>query len=197
MDSTEQMDPLTRACRSGFTAAQLLDFCRDFIRPRLFPTAAVWWVTYGDTAQPVLCLEPKVGVEVIEWPIRDALGWTHRPAGDQHGLVAIVKSLKSDKGTPEESRWLIVPEWVAQLVPAGQRLMLRRRDKARQDGAVLDHHQAVRMSDLMQVLSGQYYRTYPLAQIWHIASELRRVMQGTPLDVVECFAEHLPDTVRL
>ena len=190
------MDPLTRACRSGFTAEQLLYFFRDFIKPRLFPQAVVWWVTYGDTAQPVLCLAPERG-EMLEWPIRDALGWTHRPADDQHGLVAIVKSLLADKGTPEESRWLIVPEWVSQLVPPAQRLMLQRRDKARQDGAVLDHHQAVRMSYLMQVLSSQYYRTYPLAQIWHIASELCRGLQGTPLDVVECFGEDLDNDVRL
>lgn len=196
--TTEQMDPLTRACRSGFSAAQLLYFFRDFIKPRLFPTAAVWWVTYGDTpAQPVLCLAPERGVKMLEWPIRDALGWTHRPADDQHGLVAVVKSLQSDKGTPEESRWLIVPEWVSGLVPPAQRLTLRRRDKARQDGAVLDWHVALRLTDLRQVLSGQYYRTYPLAQIWHIASELCRGLQGTTLDVVECFGEDLDNDVRL
>ena len=207
MDSTEQMDPLTRACRSGFTAAQLLDFFRDFIKPRLFPQAVVWWVRSGDTPahpeHPVLCVEPANCVE-IEWPIRDVLAWTYPPpAGENdaqpigHGPVAVVKSLQSDKGTPEESRWLLVPEWVSGLVPPAQRLTLRRRDKARQDGAVLDWHVAVKLADIKRVVSGQDYRTSPLAQVWHVVSELRRVMQGTTLDVVECFAEDLPDTVRL
>jgi len=203
-NKTETTHALTRACQSGFTAAQLLDIVGQVIKPRLFPKAVVWWVNHGDTtpSHPVLCLEP-VGVAEIEWPIRDVLAWTYPPPAGEgdpqpigHGPVAIVRSLRGDKGTPEESRWLLVPEWVSQLVPATQRLTLRRRNSARQDGAVLDWHVAVRLVDLKRVVSGQDYRTSPLAQVWHVVSELYR-LHGTAIDMVESFREDLDNDVRL
>jgi len=204
-NKTETTHALTRACQSGYTAAQLLDVLQ-VIRPRLFPQAVVWWVRSGDTPahpeHPVLCVEPANCVE-LEWPIRDVLAWTYPPpAGENdaqpigHGPVAIVRSLKTDKGTPEESRWLLVPEWVSQLVPATQRLTLRRRHNARQDGAVLDWHVAVKLADIKRVVSGQDYRTSPLAQVWHVVSELYR-LQGTAIDMVESFREDLDNDVRL